>query len=40
MEIAAIISFLALVVSWMALPASVHVAETVAPTIQTAGAKA
>ena len=40
MEIAAIISFLALVLSWMAMPASSQVAESVRPTLQTAPAKA
>ena len=40
MEIAAVISFLALVLSWMAMPASSQVAETVQPTLQAAPAKA
>ena len=40
MEIAAVISFLALVLSWMALPAGAQVAEEVRPTLRTAPAKA
>ena len=40
MEIAAVISFLALVLSWMAMPAGSQVAETIPPTLQAAPAKA